>query len=293
MTFNIQDINSAISQSNGLLYASHFYVQITPPKCLQSGGQGDVIQSIPMFCDATTMPGLQFQPIDVKPQGYGLFESRPINVNFANQNFAFYCDGKGKLQQLFQKWSQNILNFNINQSNSKTVNGAAQGVFNYPDWYETTIEIFQYDATGQNVVNTWKLYNAYPLTINPVPISWDQPDMLLKLSVDFYYKAWGSEAITDGNSPGLESSVDYNQTRVDPSVSQALSSPEARNSAINGNFTPNSYAPLTTDSSTSAPAITGNAPGTIAGTGATPVFGIPGVGGTGNQTGFGTTLQTF
>jgi hypothetical protein len=50
---------------------------------------------------------------------------------------------------------------------------------------------------------------------------------------------------------------------------------------------------LTTDSSTSAPAITGNAPGTIGSSGSVPVFSIPGVGGSGNQTGFGSTLPTF
>lgn len=287
MTFNINELNSAISQNNGLLYSSHFYVQITPPQCLNSNNQ--IMQSIPMFCDSTSMPGLQYQPFDIRPNGFGLFESRPIQATFPNQAFTFYCDAQGNLQKLFQKWMQNIQNFNVNQNTSNTVNGAAQGVFNYPEWYETRIQIFQFDPTGKQVQNTWTLENCYPMTMNPVPISWDQPDQLLKLAVDFYVKAWDTEAITSGSSSGFDSN-NYNMTRIDPSVSAALSDPAARNSAINGNFSLNNYAPLTTDSSASAPQITGNAPGTIASSGNVPIFSIPG---TNDQTGFGSTFVTF
>lgn len=292
--FNIQDINSSISQNNGVLFSSHFYVQITPPKCLQQGGQGSIVQSIPTFCDATQMPGLQYSPIDIQTSGYGLYESRPIRADFPNQNFSFYCDGNGKLQQLFQKWMQNIQNFDINQNASTTVNGAASGIFNYPDWYQATIMIFQYDPTGKNVVNRWTLYNAYPLTLNPIPIGWEQEDQLLKLSVDFYYKAWGTEAISPGSTPSSSdgsSSNSYSLTRVDPGVANALSSPEARNSAINGTFTTNAYAPLTTDSSTSAPSITGNAPtGITTNPSNVPTFSQTN---TSYDVGFGSTFQTF
>lgn len=288
LTFNINELTSAISSAQGLLYASHFYVQITPPKCL--GGSDATTKLIPLFCDATSMPGLQYQPFDIRPSGFGLFESRPIQANFPNQSFSFYCDAQGNLQKMFQKWMQNIQNFNVNQSSSSTVNGAGLGIFQYPEWYECRIDIFQFDPTGKKVQNKWTLENAYPMTMNPVPISWDQPDQLLKLSVDFWFKAWGTEATTSGSSGGSESN-NYNLTRIDPNVSAALTDPSARNSAINGNFSLTSYGPIASDSSTSAPNVSGASQYQVmTNQSQTPSFAQ---GNLNNNTGFGSTFVTF
>lgn len=219
MAFSITDLTSAINGNNGLLYASHYLVMITPPKCLQSEGN-EIFRSIPAFCDSTQLPGISYETFDFKPSGFGLYERRPINSTFAPIQLSFYCDGNGSLLRMFQKWMQSIQNFNLNQRQGTTLNGAGQGVFNYPEFYETTINIYQFDPTGK-VVCTWTLDKAYPLTLGNTQVAWDMSDQLLKLNVEFYYRAWSTEAITSGSTPSADSAT-YNLSRVDPAVSMGI-----------------------------------------------------------------------
>jgi hypothetical protein len=200
MTFNINDLNSAISGNNGLLYATHFSVMVTAPKCSQ--GNSQIIQQIPMFCHATDLPGLQFDGEQVRPSGFGLFETRPLTAAFAPVQFTFYCDGNGALLKFFQTWLQNVQNFNVNQRQSSTVNGAGLGVFNYPDWYETTIEITLYNPIGDEVLK-YTLDRAWPMMAVPQALSWEaEQHDILRFTVQFAYRAWTTEAIGQGSGAG-------------------------------------------------------------------------------------------
>jgi hypothetical protein len=215
MGFNINEIASALSSVNGLTFASHFDVMITTPQW--ANGSQEIVRQIPMLCTASQLPGIGFQTTDIRPHGYGLFERRPIFANFTTVNLSFYCDGQGNLIKFFQSWAQNINNFNTSQGTATTVNGAKMHDFQYPDWYETTIEISQYDPTSKKVL-TWKLNRAYPLTINNMDVSWDSENQLNKLNVEFFFYSWSADAITSGTSPSSDSQT-YGMTRVDQSVS--------------------------------------------------------------------------
>jgi hypothetical protein len=234
LAFNINDISSAITAANGLLMPAHFSVMITPPQW--ANGSQDIVRQIPMLCTSSQLPGVGFQTADIRPHGYGLFERRPIFTNFTTVNLSFYCDGQGNLIKFFQAWALNINNFNTAQNSSSSSNGAKIHDFQYPDWYETTIEIYQYDATSKKVL-TWKLNRAYPLTVNNMDVSWDAENQLHKLNVEFFFYSWSSDI---SGTTGQQSSTDtlnYNMTRIDPSRSGALGA------AVN-DMNSNVYAPL-------------------------------------------------
>ena len=216
---------------------------ITAPQWCQgsSDANGNIIRQIPMLCTTGQLPGIGFQTTDIRPHGYGLFERRPIFANFTTVTLSFYCDGDGNLIKFFQSWAKNINNFNTEQSTDSASNGAKMHDFQYPDWYETTIELTQYRTTGDKVLS-WKLNRAYPLTINNMDVSWDAENQLHKLNVEFFFYSWSSDTTTAGSSQ-VSSSQSYNQTRIDPAVSAATSSSLSIRNNIAG-LNQSTYAPL-------------------------------------------------
>jgi hypothetical protein len=241
MGFNINSISSALASVNGLSMASHYDVMVTTPQW--ANGSQDIVRQIPMLCSAAQLPGIGFQTTDIRPHGYGLFERRPIFTNFTTIPLTFYCDGNGNLVKFFHAWMQNINNFNTAQSTSSSVNGAKLHDFQYPDWYETTIEISTYDPTSKKIM-TWKLNRAYPLTVNNMDVSWDAENQVNKLSVEFFFYSWSSDAVSSGNTPSSDS-LTYGMTRVDSQVSAVTSGmPAPTINARVEQYNQTAYAPI-------------------------------------------------
>lgn len=241
MAFNINEISSAISSVNGLSVASNFDVLITTPEWATSQ---TIVRQIPFLCCAAQLPGIGFQTSDIRPHGYGLFERRPIFVNFTTIPMTFYCDNDGNVIKFFQTWAKAINNFNTEQSSSSSSNGAKMHDFQYPSYYETTIEVRQYDTTGETI-QTWKLTRAYPLTINNMDVSWDAENQLNKLNVEFFFYAWTTDTTTAGSSPASDS-LTYGMTRIDPNASAATSTPPVSIRNNVNNLNQQFYSPLIT-----------------------------------------------
>jgi hypothetical protein len=239
LAFSINEISSALSSVKGLTVASHFDVLITTPEW--ATGQ-TIVRQIPFLCCAAQLPGVGFQTTDIRPHGYGLFERRPIFTNFTTVPMTFYCDAEGNVIKFFQSWAKSINNFNTEQSTGSASNGAKMHDFQYPDYYETTIEVSQYDATSKKIL-TWKLNRAYPLTINNIDVSWDAENQLNKLNVEFFFCSWSSDTTTAGSSPASDSQ-NYNMTRIDPNASAATTTPPVSIRNNVGNLNQNFYSPL-------------------------------------------------
>lgn len=198
MPFNIQEILSNINGQNGLLTPAHFMVTVTTSSVMN---EGHALRIIPFFCDTAQIPGVSYQSQEILRYGYGVPEKRPTLAVFSEWTASFYCDVNGDIRKFFEEWMGVISNLNISQK-GRTTNGLNVYDFQYPNKYQTIIEIAQFDSSGE-IVNIYKLINAYPVMISEQQMDWSQGDAILKNNITFAYEYWTSD-YTIGGEQSLE-----------------------------------------------------------------------------------------
>jgi hypothetical protein len=193
MAFNTQDILSAMDKYKGFHKPSHFLVRITPPSFM-GASSAEYNKDIEFLCDATTLPGIQLDSVQVRPLGYGNPESRPIDYVPAAVRLDMFVDNQGKVLQYFQKWMGNILNFarDINKSSDGTRLNYYE--FAYPKDYEGQVQIYVYDSLG-NKFTVYTLDHAWPSNIGDLTLAWELNDQVSKLNVTFAYNLWHSDSL--------------------------------------------------------------------------------------------------
>lgn len=150
-----------------------------------------ITQELVYLCEAAEMPGRGFVNADVRY--YGPNQKLPVLTQYEDTTMTFLCRSESYERQFFDDWMEYI-----NPTNSFN--------FNYRKEYETTIEIMKFAEyakgfeTGPNAglanqpvepVETYRitLFNAYPILVNPQPMTWAD-DQLERLAVTFTYMKW-------------------------------------------------------------------------------------------------------
>lgn len=174
------DFRAIADDYGGLLKSSKFAVQIRPI--------GEYIINYAAFCrdftylcEIAEMPGRGFMNLDIRY--YGPSHKLPFQTSYEDINLTFLCRTESIERQFFDDWM-----LVINPINSFD--------FNYRDQYRSEIDIFQFgdyseedddDApTAQYFIT---LHNAYPILVNPQPMTWGD-DQFQRLIVSFTYTHW-------------------------------------------------------------------------------------------------------
>lgn len=139
----------------------------------------EISESLTYLCEATEFPGRAFNTIDVRH--YGPTYKIPTLSSYEDITMTFICRNASMERRFFDDWMENI-----NPSNTYD--------FNYRDQYSTIIELFQhtdYDGGDGNsdVTYQFTLKDAYPIMVNPQPVTWAD-DNIQKLTVTFTYSKW-------------------------------------------------------------------------------------------------------
>lgn len=196
----MNDALKKMSEYGGLAKSCRFAVKINPPKfTTMSQDSGNLVtdarkitEDLIYLCEAAEMPGRGFVNADVRY--YGPNQKIPVLTQYEDTTMTFLCRTESYERQFFDDWMEYI-----NPTN--TFN------FNYRNNYETTIEIMQFSeySAGRTQVSpnngtardfqypqeTYRitLFNAYPLLVNPQPMTWAD-DQLMRLAVTFTYMKW-------------------------------------------------------------------------------------------------------
>jgi hypothetical protein len=192
------DVVGIINDYGGLSKSCRFAVRINPPRFITSGSADNKIKDVNItndlvyLCEAAEMPGRGFVNADVRY--YGPNQKLPVLTQYEDTTMTFLCRTESYERQFFDDWMEYI-----NPTNSFN--------FNYRNDYETTIEIMQFSEyaaestqVGPNVgtrresrypEETYRitLFNAYPLLVNPQPMTWAD-DQFMRLAVTFTYHKW-------------------------------------------------------------------------------------------------------
>lgn len=171
-SLDLLNFRAIVDKYKGPARSCRFIARILPVGQFLTG-YGGFMQDLSYLCEAAEYPGRGFQNVDVRY--YGPNQKLPFLSSYEDITMTFICRNGSREREFFDDW-QTIIN-PVNTFD-----------FNYRDDYAAQIEIFQLDdqAVGQY---KFVLHNAYPVIVNPQPLTWAD-DQFLRLGVTFTYSWW-------------------------------------------------------------------------------------------------------
>lgn len=189
---------STMDDHGGLAKSCRFATVIRP--------QGDYIRAYSQFTqdliyltEVAEMPGRGFLNIDVRY--YGPNHKLPFQSSYEDMNLTFLCRTESQERGFFDDWMS-------------IINPIDTFDFSYRDDYRAEIDIYQFSEVGDEdrmpeATYGITLHNAYPLLINPQPVTWSD-DQFQRLVVSFTYTHWSRYGIDPRPRTGAPQGFSYN-----------------------------------------------------------------------------------
>ncbi len=203
-----------------------FSVEINPPEKTK-GGFGEWAQSktdfplvvnnalknkITIMCSEANLPGSSFLTHEINNDYSGQTERHAYRRTFDDRiDFTFYVDDDYDIIRYFQAWMTFINNDKLSGQYKKPNNQdvpSNSSVYNtrvrFPNDYKSTIRILKFEKNsdfstrypGGGFIGSkqpehleYTFVNAFPISINSIPVSYDQPSVL-KCTVSFTYSRY-------------------------------------------------------------------------------------------------------
>ena len=174
---------------------------------------------ISLSCSEASLPGSSFMTNEITDDYTGVTERHAYRRTYDDRiDFAFYVDhgrsdGNYNVLWFFEKWMQYIA---VEEENSGLDTRQFNYRFRFPEQYQTDnlfINKFERDLAGQYL--QYKFMQAYPISINSIPVSYDS-SQLLKVTVSFTYTRYLTER--SGNTVEKEPSQQTANGVPNPSI---------------------------------------------------------------------------
>lgn len=183
-----------------LAKSSRFAIRIVPSgtgSFLSRLGYGGFMQQFTYLCEAAEFPGRGFMNADMRY--YGPNFKIPYQTEYQETAMTFLCRADSFERQFFDDWME-------------IINPTSTFDFNYKDSYKCEIHMFQFSEAGRRTTTeanreasvpsptssefsepiatyAWTLHDAYPILINPQPVTWAD-DNFQRLAVSFTFSKW-------------------------------------------------------------------------------------------------------
>lgn len=179
------------------------------------------------FCADINLPGVSLATTEIRRQGIGPFEKKPYAPIMVDSTFQFMVDGEGFISQFFFEWVRYILNYSMG---NKGMNGLAYSMnayeVDYKVNYAVDIVIEVFDKSGR-LIKVYTLYEAYPLQLGEVQMSYASIDEVMRLPVTFTYRDFelqhgGSQEKFFGTSNQRDINIDGDASRIETRTARTL-----------------------------------------------------------------------
>lgn len=184
---NISTFRSRIGQGRDLAKANRFLVNFNVPTGVS--GAGTYGPDLPYLCETAELPGRALDTQEYRY--YGPKFRMPHQSAYTDINFTIYLRSFMQDKKLFDNW----LDY-INPKNTYD--------FKFRNQYSTSVEIWQFEEMSDKPSYKITLNKAYPINVNPVPLSWSE-DNIHRLQVTFCYVDWRKD---DDPKPTGTSTID-------------------------------------------------------------------------------------
>jgi hypothetical protein len=187
MAFNIAEFSAQISK-HGLAKNNLFFVRITLPPSLKSLEEKLPSRELSFLCKSVMLPSIDLDTIDIKQQGFGKPEKRPMDFHTSSLSLQFMMDSNFATMKYFHRWMQSIVNYNTYDGHfMKDGDGKYPYEFEYKENYAAQIEILVFSGNDADKVYLYQLGNAYPFSIGSVEVSWENNGEVMILPVGFEF----------------------------------------------------------------------------------------------------------
>lgn len=220
-SFNIDQFRAALNR-RGVSRNNFYTVEFAlTESILKNTGLTDntssTLRDLLMYAESATLPGLQLATTEVRNQGIGPVQYRPYAPLFSREiTINFIVDGNGIIADLFYTWMRTAVNYTsegYSVGAATSYNKAAPFEVSYPAEYQVPLVIkvksdLIYGVDRNNKPTTaphilkYNLYNAYPVSVMDMRVSYSAQDQMLILPVSFNYYHWYCETLaTTGGQP--------------------------------------------------------------------------------------------
>lgn len=176
-------LTSFISEvkTGALARSSHYSINFTPPKIFfrSALNSSEKVRKLLLYCNSAQLPGINISTFQSRT--FGETREMPYDKLFDNVSLSFYVDRDMYIKKFFDTWIDGIQN-------------PTTRTFEYYDQYTTDIEIRIQDVAEKDTYIV-KLFEAYPKTLSPITIGYDQKEVM-QLQVSMNYKYWQSQIVS-------------------------------------------------------------------------------------------------
>lgn len=207
------------------------YVRVGVPNMFMQGKVNDPLslaKEVNFRAERVNQPGIQLATSSVRRYGVGTIEKRPFAAMTNDINVSFIGDARGVIHQYFYVWMNGIVNaYNMpDGSAEKDIFDKFPGEVEYANDYRTTVEVVMYDEE-RKLINTVKLYNAYPIAVGDIQRDWSGVNDLVRVNVTFAYSHWAySGNLLEISEPTRETLASQKTSLID-SAMQGMSAIQA------------------------------------------------------------------
>lgn len=187
---------------------SHYECYITFPSnnefnnLLSSNGivnKFDAADTLTVLCSEATLPGSQLATHDLSNDYTGVSQKHAYRRLYDDRaDFTFYVDVNYTTIRIFEAWMRFISGEQIIYS--ENLNNHYR--IRYPNYYKTTVYITKFERSlgigkrdnlnsQSNLV--YNFYNAFPVSVNSMPVSYDS-SQLLKCTISFTYDRYSQSS---------------------------------------------------------------------------------------------------
>ncbi len=187
-----------------------------------------------LSCCEASLPGSSLMTNDITDDYHGVSQKHAYRRLYDDRaDFTFYVDNNYKIVSFFEGWLAYIVgeDYNGGELDKNTYSYRVR----FPETYKTdSLSIIKFERdTGRNLYYNFK--QAYPISINSMPVSYDQ-SQLLKCTVSFTYERY---ILT--TKPGYVGTPEPRQPTA-TGVSETQTLPKSRQT---GSTSPAGYIPNT------------------------------------------------
>ena len=148
----------------------------------------------------TTLPGSTFATHDVTGDFVGVTEKMAYRRIYDETiDMSFYVDKDYRIIEFFEGWVDFISNVGVIGNRDEKKTRASTMRMRYPKYYKTNISITKFEKDLSGRAMTYTFVDAFPISINNIPLSYDTSDVL-RFSVSLSYVRYVREVHNAGGS---------------------------------------------------------------------------------------------
>lgn len=204
-SFDINKFRSEVTYNDSVLPTHSFLAVFSPFKDVITGpieqttqemreekpATLSLSQKVTLRCDNVVLPNIGLlQEQNIRRYGYGTVENVAYGVNSGDVTMQFIVDSKSDVLFFFEDWFDKIVNRDSKGgADMRSVNGKnfAPYEVGFKDNYACpSINIFVYDRSNRNIFE-YDIYDAYPVNLQSINLSWADENSMMKLSVTFAF----------------------------------------------------------------------------------------------------------